>query len=402
MKYVYEAYSTEEGLVTGRLNARNEAGARADLVMLGLRPLIVKPVFRIPSMEQLFPSLFKVPTGEMVRFFRHLATMLASGSNLLRTLELFQAESKNKALRAILESIHEHLVEGGNFSEALAQHPKVFSTLMVSIAEVGEYTGKLAPALEQLAEVLEKEQEVKSKAIKTLMYPMAIVGLSMATLAVLVLIALPPLMKSFERLGAETPMITRIVMSSVTMVRGNMMNILMGVVAILGLYAVSSHIPRARYWRDRIMLTAPLVGPIVVASGLARFSRTVSMLLQAGVSPAAALELGTRGCKNQVLQEVFADADESLMSGHGLSTALKRHPILPGMFVQLVMIGEESNSLERTITDAANTYEKELDRRLGGLLGMLEPISTMVVGAIVGLIAFSMFLPIYSGLNAVE
>ena len=103
------------------------------------------------------------------------------------------------------------------------------------------------------------------------------------------------------------------------------------------------------------MLKIPMVGPVVVAASLARFSRTVSMLLIAGVTPAAALELGTKGCKNQVLQKVFADADESLMSGHGLASALKRHPILPGMFIQLVMIGEESNSLDKTITDAAET-----------------------------------------------
>ncbi len=402
MEFSYEAYSIDEGLVKGRVKARDLTEARAEVALLDLRPLIVKPAFKMPSLERMFPSLFKVSSGELVRFFRHLSTMLASGSNLLRTLELFQEEASNKAMRNILETIHDHLVEGGNLSEALAKHPTVFSTLMVSIVEVGEYTGKLAPAMDQLADVLEKSQEAKAKAIKTLMYPMAIVGLSVATLGVLVLVALPPLMKSFAKLGAETPMITRIVMSSVAWVQGNILNMMIGLAILVGMFVISNHIPRARYWKDQLMLKIPMVGPVVVAASLARFSRTVSMLLLAGVTPAAALELGTKGCKNQVLQQVFADADESLMSGHGLSSALKRHPILPGMFIQLVMIGEESNSLDKTITDAADVYEKELDRRLSSLLGALEPISTLVVGGIVGLIAFSMFLPIYSGLSAVD
>ena len=178
--------------------------------------------------------------------------------------------------------------------------------------------------------------------------------------------------------------------------------VVIGVAAVALVVALAKRHPRSNHYIDHAMLNAPMIGPIVIAAGLARFSRTVSMLLQAGVSPADALQLGSRGCKNQAIQLAFLDADESLLSGHGLAVALKRYDYIPTMFIQLVLIGEESNSLDRTMTDAANTYEKELDNRLNSLLGLLEPLSTVVVGGIVGLIAFSMFIPIYSGLNAVE
>ena len=402
MKYRFEAYSSEQGVISGRIEARNETEARAEVVLQGYQPLLIKPALKLPTLQSMFPSLYKVRTGDLIRFFRDMSTMLGSGANLLNTIDMLRAEAKSRSMRNTLDSIYEVLVEGGSLSEALSNFPKIFNTLMVSIVEVGEYTGKLGPAMDQLADVLEKEAEAKAKAIRTLMYPLAIVGLSMATLTVLVMVALPPLLESFDRLGTDVPMRTQIVMGAVTTVRENLLNIVIGFAAVGLVLALAKRHPRSNHYIDHAMLNAPIIGPIVIAAGLGRFSRTVSMLLKAGVSPAGALQLATRGCKNQALQLAFLDADESLLSGHGLASALKRHAFIPTMFVQLVMIGEESNSLDRTMTDAANTYEKELDNRLNNLLGLLEPLSTVVVGGIVGLIAFSMFIPIYSGLSAVE
>lgn len=127
----------------------------------------------------------------------------------------------------------------------------------------------------------------------------------------------------------------------------------------------------------------------------------MSLLLEAGVNLAEALRLSIGGVKNQILREVFLDAEDSLLTGHGFSDPLKNHPVLPSMFVELVTLGERSNSLQKTMSEIAESYQKQLDRQLDSLLGMLEPASTVVVGGIVGFIAFSMFVPIYSGLNAI-
>ena len=148
------------------------------------------------------------------------------------------------------------------------------------------------------------------------------------------------------------------------------------------------------------MARAPVLGSFIVSGEISRISRTLSLLLEAGVTLAEALKLAIGGVKNQALKNVFLDAEESLLTGHGLSDPLKNHPILPNMFVELLMLGEESNSLQRTMNDAANAYQKQLEQRLDSFLAMLEPASTVFVGGIVGLIAFSMFVPIYSGLNA--
>ena len=141
---------------------------------------------------------------------------------------------------------------------------------------------------------------------------------------------------------------------------------------------------------------------MILAGELSQFSRTISMLLDSGIPLATALPLAISGTKNVVVKRAFLAGEESLVAGHGLSDALKDNTLLPKMWVELVMIGEESNTLGQTMGELADAYQKELENRLGSLLTMLEPLSTFAVGGIVLFIALSMFLPIYSGLNSVN
>jgi len=402
VQFQYVAYTGELGLVKGQVEASDEADATDQVVRQGYMPLKVVPARRLISPEGLFPSLFQVTTRDLIRFSREMATMLSSGGSLLRTLEMLQAEGKSPAMGRVLEDIRSSLGEGNSLSGALARHPKVFSPLFVSVVEVGEYTGRLGPALEQMAEILEKEHESKQKAIRTMMYPMAIIGLSIITLAVLMMVAMPPIIKIFDQMGTEVPLMTRFVVGLIGGINEHIGKIFLACISALGIFCLLRRLPRTRYWLDAVQAGAPLFGPFIVARELSRFSRTIAMLLDAGVPLSTALQLGISGCKNLRMRCAFADAEDSLMSGHGLADALKGHKILPSIFVELVLIGEESNSLQRTMSDAANTYQAQLERRLDSLLGMLEPASTVAVGAIVGIIAFSMFVPIYSGLNALE
>ncbi len=401
MQFSYVAYTIKEGVFKGRIEAPNADEARTEVVRQGYKPLRITSAWQPPALEDLFPSIFGVGMGELVRFARQLATMLESGSGLLRTLEMLHAETRNRVMRHTLGTILKTLDEGGSFSAALAQHPKIFDPLFVSVMEIGEFTGRMGPALEQMADILERQHEAKQKAMQTLMYPLAIIGLSMATVTVLMTVALPPLLTVFEDMEADIPLMTRIALGAVGVIKDNFLNILMGFVGVAVVFGLLRRMPRARYWLDAARLRAPVLGSLTIAGEVAGVARTIAMLLEAGVSLSIALRLGQSGCKNEVIRRAFADADESLMSGHGVSEALKRHPILPTMFVQLVTVGEASNSLKRTMADAANAYEKQHERRLSSILGMLEPASTVIVGGIVGFIALTMFMPIYSGIAAI-
>lgn len=400
MQFRYTAYNLGRGIVRGRVDARTVAEARALVVQQGYRPLGVSTSRGLPRMEELFPSFFRVTTGELSRFCRHLATMISSGGNLLRALEMLQRETHNGVMRLTLDDIRKTLDGGGSLSAALREHPTVFTPLFVSVVEAGEYTGRLAPSLGHLAEILETENEAKKKAVRTMMYPVAIVALAVVTMAVLMFVAMPPMLKVFERMGAETPLVTRVTIGVFNFVREKLLHILIGAMAGVGLLALARRVPGMRYFMDAAQARVPVLGAVFVSAELARLSRTMAMLLEAGVSLSTALELGIKGCRNREMARGLAEAEESLMSGHGLTESLRRYAIFPTLFVELLMIGEESNSFVGIMRDAAATYQKQLEQRLDGLLGMIEPASTLVVGGVVGLMAFSMFVPIYSGLSA--
>ncbi|MFQ5873206.1 MAG: type II secretion system F family protein [Dehalococcoidia bacterium] len=402
MQFNYVAYTIKNGLTKGRVEAADETEAQAEVIRQGYKPLSITPAWQPPALEDLFPSLFRVGTGELVRFSRQLATMLESGANLMRILEMLQAESGNRVMRRTLAAILKTLDEGGSLSAAMAEHPKIFNPLYVSIVEVGEHTGRLGMALEQMADILQKEHEARKKAMHNMMYPLAIIGLSMVTLFVLMTVAMPPLLSVFDQMDAEIPAMTRVAIALSGAAKAHFLKIPLVIVGTLVGFSLLRRIPRVRYLLDAARLRVPILGQFTITGELVRFARTVSMLLEAGIILSNALQLARSGCKNLVIRNAFIDAEESLIGGHGMAECLRRHPVLPAMFVQLVTIGEESNSLQRTMADAADTYQKQHEQRLNALLGMMEPASTVIVGGIVGFIALSMFLPIYSGISAIE
>ena len=399
MLFRYVAYTLEHGVVRGRLEARTEMEARTELVQQGQKPLLLKPLSGPRHLEDLVPSLFGVSSAELARFSRSLATIISASGYLLRALETIQSGSSNRAMRRILERVRSSIEAGSGLSEALREHPTTFSPLYISVVEVGEYTGHLAPALEQMADILGQEQEAKQKAIKTMLYPAAIIGLAVITMAIMLTVAMPPMLKVFENMGAELPLITRVTVMASGGLKTNFHLFLLAGVAMVGMVVLLRRTPRTKYWIDSTLVRTPLFGSLTVTTELSRFARTTAMLLEAGVPLATTLRLAINGCRNWALRRALSSTEESLIRGDELAAALRGYEILPAMFLEMVAIGEDSNALQHTMKDAAAIYQKQADQRLDTMLGILEPASTLFVGGIVGLLAFSMFLPIYSGIN---
>lgn len=399
MQFNYVAYTLRDGVIKGNLDADNEAEARTEITRMGYKLLSVGAKWQAPGLEQIFPSLFKVGTGELIRFARQLAIMVRGGSSLQRALEMLQNESSNRVLRRILGSVQRTLNEGGSLSSGMAQHPNVFSPRFVSVVEAGEYTGSLAPALEQLSESMEREYEAIQRAKRTLMMPAFTMAASGLMLIMMLTIMLPPLLETFEEMGSDIPLITRIAIGLVNVLTGNVLAVVAGLAAIFATIWLILRYPSSKYALHSALTKTPIVGPLIVAKELSGFSRTIAMLVGSGVALAMALPLGIGGCKNLALHRALAAGEESLLNGHGLAEALSTFPVLPRMWVELVLIGEESNSLGRTMGDLADAYEKELENRLGSLIAILEPLSTLAVGGVVLFMALSMLIPIYSGLD---
>ena len=305
------------------------------------------------------------------------------------------------SLRKILASMRKTLDEGGSLSAGLAKHPTVFNARFVSVVEVGEHTGGLAPALDQLADSMEREHDAVQRFKRTMMMPLFTMGASGVMLILMMTVMLPPLLESFEDFDADTPLMTAIAMAVVGLISNNLLFIVVGIVLLVLIYWVARRIPTIHYKMHYSQTQAPVVGSLVVAKELAQFSRTNAMLLGAGVSLADSLPLAIGGCKNLAVHRAFSAGEQSLLAGRGMSEALSQHPVLPRLWVELVMVGEENNFLPETLTNLADAYEKEVENRLGAILSLMEPISTAAVGGVVLFMALSMFMPIYSGLEAI-
>ena len=399
MDFKYVAYTAERGVFKDQLSAPDKSDATAALSSLGYSILKIAQVRHRPNVEVLFPSFFSAGPKDLTLLSRQISAMLSSGGSLMRALELAENQSRNRMMRRIIVEMRETLEDGGSLSDAMVRHPKIFDKLFVSVVQVGEFTGRLGPSLDQLADILEADQEAKAKAIKTMMYPMAIVGMSLMTLGVLMTVAVPPLLQVFDQLGAETPALTKAAVSMVNFVTGNGPQVLIGGVLFFGTTSILRRIPATAAMVDGLLARAPLYGPLTVAADIARFSRTMSMLLAAGVSASEALTLGIGGCKNVMVRRALLAGEESMLSGHGLASELRKHSVLPTMFMELVTMGEEDNQLPKMMADAATNFQRERDEKLGSMLAALEPLSTVLVGGIVAFIAFAMFVPIYSGLG---
>jgi len=399
MQFNYVAYTLRDGVIKGNIEAGNESEARSEINRMGYKLLSVGAKWQPPGLEQLFPSFFKVGTGELIRFARQLAIMVRGGSSLQRALEMLENESSNRVMRRILGSVQKTLNEGGSLSSGMAQHPNVFSPRFVSVVEAGEYTGSLAPALEQLSVSMEREYEAIQRAKRTLMMPAFTMAASGLMLIMMLTIMLPPLLETFEEMGSEIPLITRIAIGVVNVITGNVLIFIVALVVLVAIMWLILRYPSSKYALHSALTRTPILGPLIVAKELSGFSRTIAMLVGSGVALAMALPLGIGGCKNLAIHRALAAGEESLLNGHGLAEALSKFPVLPRMWVELVLIGEESNSLGRTMGDLADAYEKELENRLGGLIAILEPLSTVAVGGVVLFMALSMLIPIYSGLD---
>ena len=397
MQFQYVAYNLKEGVVKGRVEADDEAHARREVEEQGYKPLRLKAAWQPPTIEALFPSFYKIKEGELLGFTRQLSTMVRSGASLQRTMEMLEAETANPVMQRTINAIMGDIDEGASLSSAMGKHPTVFDALYVSIVEVGEYTGRLAPALDELADMMESGREAKQRIVKSMMMPMFQVGMAVLMVGLNVFVLLPPLFESFDE--DSIPLMMAVLMDGADWAKAHPFHLFGTAFVLIVANILLGKFPAFNYWKAGAKLKLPLMGPLMISGEMQRFSRTLGMLLTSGVGLADALELAIRGTSNHVIRAAYEDAQESLVTGKGLTEALRRHPVLPKMWVELVNIGEQSNTLGNTMNELANAYLKRLESQINAILTVLEPASTLAVGGIVIFLAMSMLNPIMSQMS---
>jgi type IV pilus assembly protein PilC len=353
------------------------------------------------SLEIKIPGLSgKVKPKVLTTFTRQLATLVDAGLPLLRGLRVLEKQERNVTLKRILGELALAIEGGSTFSEALAQHPKVFNRLFVNMVKAGELGGVLEVVLKRLAEFSEKAQKIKGKVKAALFYPVAVLFVAMGILALLLLFVIPRFKDVFANMGVKMPWFTLFVLHISDTVRGHFLSVAGSVAAIVFVLVVIIKSTKfGRYFWDRLKLKMPPIGAVISKVAISRFSRTLGTLVSSGVPILQALTIVKETAGNVIIADAVTKVHESVKEGETITAPLESSRVFPPMVVSMVDVGEQTGALPEMLLKIADTYDEEVDNAVSAMTSLLEPIMIIFLAVVVGSIVIAMFLPLIAMIN---
>ena len=400
--YAYRAYTEAGKKREGRIEAAGTSAAEQALWLEGLKIVQLYPAPLKKTMADYFPSLYQISRNDVILFTRQLATFVGAGVPMTRALGVIAEETASPLFKRAILAVLDDLERGQNLSESLVKHPKAFPSLYIDLVRVAELTGNLEATLKELAGYLRRDQNTVRRVRTAMIYPTVILVVATGVVLILVFFALPAFVKIFAEFRVELPLSTRILIAVVNFSRswGLVIGAVLGILA--GAVALALRTPRGIYAKDLLSLRAPIIGPIVMSAVLNRFSRTLAMVLKAGVPLGQTFDAVIAGTGNKVFQRGLGTVKEHMTGGEGFAGPLLRTHLFPPMLTQMVRVGEETGTLDTYLGQAADYYEEELDYRIRTMTSLIEPVMTVAVGLVVGFIAVSLISAMYGLVGALK
>jgi type IV pilus assembly protein PilC len=400
--YSYSAINSQGLELTGELHAPDEAGAREQLRVRGLLAQWLK---ELPaSGEEGARTAFKKVKPKTLQIFsRQFATMIEAGLNIVAALVILEQQTDDKYFATVVRELRADVEGGLLLSQALSRHPKIFDRLFISMVEAGEAAGILDEVLDRVAFQIEKATQIKRRVKGAMLYPTMVLTFATLVLTGLLMFLVPVFVRIFGQLGGELPTLTQYVVSASNVLRQKYYIIFPVLAALIfGIRKYKKTEPGRKQW-DQIKLKIPMkIGQVVLKVTMARFSRTLSTLVSAGVDILKALEITGQTAGNWVVEEALADVGTKVSEGVPIAQPLVDNPIFPPMVSQMVKIGEETGELEKMLGKIADFYEDEVDAAIQSLTSIVEPLMMILVGCMVGVIVIAMYLPMFKMLSLVK
>jgi type IV pilus assembly protein PilC len=345
----------------------------------------------------------KIKPKSLQIFSRQFATMIEAGLNVVASLVILEEQTEDKYLKQIVKDLRSDVEGGLLLSEAMARHPKVFDRLYISMVEAGEAAGILDQVLDRVAFQIEKATQIKRRVKGAMIYPTMVLIFATLVLIGMLMFLVPVFVKIFKQLGGQLPQLTQYVVQASDVIRGDWYILfpLLGAIA-WGVRRYKRTEAGRQLW-DRIKLRLPMkIGDVVLKVTMARFSRTLSTLVAAGVDIIKSLEITGQTAGNWVIENALADVRAKVHQGVPIAQPLIENDIFPPMVSQMVKIGEETGELEKMLGKIADFYEDEVDAAIQSLTSIVEPIMMILVGMMVGVIIIAMYLPMFKMLSLVK
>jgi type IV pilus assembly protein PilC len=330
----------------------------------------------------------------LTTFTRQLATLVDAGLPLLRGLRVLEKQERSSVLKGIIGQLATAIEGGSTFSEALAQHPKVFNRLFVNMVKAGELGGVLEVVLKRLAEFSEKAQKIKGKVKAALFYPVAVLIVAVVIMGILMVFVVPKFKEVFSGMNIDLPGFTVFVLGVSEFIKNNIlltMGILAALVVVFLLYIKTKF---GRHTWDRFKLIMPPTGQVISKVSISRFTRTLGTLVSSGVPILQALTIVKETAGNVIIAEAVARVHESVKEGETITAPLEASRVFPPMVISMVDVGEQTGALPEMLLKIADNYDEEVDNAVAAMTSLLEPIMIVILAIIVGSIVIAMFMPL--------
>ena len=337
-----------------------------------------------------------ISTAGLTIFTRQLATLVNAGLPIMRSLETLGRQEKNPVFKEVIDSLVESIRSGGNFSDGLLQHPKVFDRLYVNMIKAGEAGGVLGTVLERLARFMEKAERIKGKVKSAMMYPIIILCVAVGIVGALMVFVIPKFQEIFTGMlkGQSLPLLTQIVLSVSNFVKHNIfITIGIGVVVYFAFKAYHKTRQGTRVV-DWIFLHTPALGPLFLKASISRFTRTLGTLLSSGVPILQALLITRDTSGNVHVADALNIVHDRVKEGDNVARPLDSTNVFPTMVTSMIEVGEETGALPEMLNRVADTYDEEVDNSVAALTSIIEPIMIVIMAVMVGTIVIALFLPI--------
>jgi type IV pilus assembly protein PilC len=391
--FVFDGRTVQGAKVSGERVADNKAALTALLQRERIRPVKIKEKgkeFALPTL-----GAQKVTSKELAIFYRQFSVMIDAGLPLVQCLEILAANQENVTFQKVLTHVRARVEGGSTLANALRERPKVFDALVVNMIEAGETGGILDLILQRLATYVEKAVKLRAAVKSALIYPVAVVSVAIIVVGLLLWKVVPIFANMFASLGVALPLPTRIVVGLSSFIGTfGWVFILVGVViyfAFRSFYKTED----GRHTIDKILLKMPVIGMLLRKIAVARFTRTLGTLITSGVPLLESMDITARTSGNAVVERAILKVRKAVEEGRTLTDPLRETDVFPNMVTQMIAVGEQTGAMDAMLQKIADFYEAEVDAAVKDLLTLLEPVIITFLGATIGGVVISMYLPMF-------
>lgn len=394
--FLFQAKTADGKYVKGEVDAASESEARVKIRAQKLVPLkVVSKGAAMKASPKARKASGSVPPKELQVFTRQFAVLINAGVPIVQSLEAMVGPGRSPAMNNCLKALIEDVGQGRRLAEAMRLHPKVFDSMYVNLVNAGEEGGVLDTILNRLATYIEKSVKLKGKIKGAMFYPIAVIAVSFLVISGILWFVIPKFVEIFSQSNMELPWLTQKVIEASEIFKKHWYLFIGGAAMVPVLIRQYYATEDGRRTLDSIMIDIPVMGDLVKKGAIARFTRTLSTMLTAGVRIVEALDIAISTTKQYVIEQVLISCKDSINKGRSLSEPIRKSKYIPDMVGQMIAVGEQTGALDTMLDKVANFYEEEVEQATDAMTSVIEPLMMVVLGGIIAVLVVAMYLPIF-------